>query len=195
MRRRRGQSGVQEALEGLLGSMESATKVRESLALAYWKQVVGPQAAAASEPESVRDGVLFVRTRSSVWSHELTFLKSHIMTELNRRIGRPVIKEIVFRAQGVKRTKAPEEPPPDAPTDDELSRVQLLPEEQIALRDAVRGLVNIADEALRKSVAQRMIRDRKLRRWRLEHGWRTCEACTALHNTEETLCPICRLRQ
>ena len=48
----------------------------------------------------------------------------------------------------------------------------LLPEEQAALRDAVSSLVNITDEALRKSVAQRMIRDRKLRRWRLEHGWR-----------------------
>src|SRR5690348_9072138 len=100
--RRRARGGVGEALAGLLGSLESATAVRESLALAYWERVVGPQAAAATEPESVRDGVLFVRTKSSVWSHELTFLKAHILTELNRRIGRPVIKEIIFRAQGVR---------------------------------------------------------------------------------------------
>jgi predicted nucleic acid-binding Zn ribbon protein len=79
--------------------MESGTKLRESLALAYWAEVVGEQAAAASQAETIRDGILFVRTKSSVWSHELTFLKAHILAELNRRIGRPVIKDIIYRAQ------------------------------------------------------------------------------------------------
>src|SRR5579862_9460142 len=111
------QSTVAQALESALKNMDGATKVRESLSLAYWSRVVGPQAAAASEPEIVRDGVLFVRTRSSVRSHELNLLKFHIVSELNRHIGRQVIKEIVFRAQGVEKA-APEEIPTGFPTEE-----------------------------------------------------------------------------
>ena len=190
--RRRGRGGVGEALEGLLAGLDSGTKVRESLALAYWERVVGPQAAAATEPETVRDGVLFVRTKSSVWSHELTFLKSHILAELNRRIGRPVIKEIVFRAQGVQKAEPPQEAP-ESPAEEELAAVILPPEEQAALRRALEELVTLADDKIRQSIARRMVRDRKLRHWRLAHGWRVCAGCTALHKTEGDLCPVCRL--
>src|SRR5438552_2577851 len=113
--RRQTTARAADALAGLLGGLESAPRVRESLALAYWERVVGPQAAAASEAESVRDGVLFVRTKSSVWSHELTFLKSRIISELNRRIGGPIIKEVIFRAQGVaKRAAGADESGPSA---------------------------------------------------------------------------------
>jgi len=190
--RRKGRGSIGEALEGLLANLDSATKVRESLALGYWARVVGPQAAEATEPESVREGVLFVRTKSAVWSHELTFLKAHILSELNRCIGRPVIKEIIFRAQGVTKD-APPEKPPAFPTDEELALVRLPPQEQAALRRELEGLIAIADEKLRQAVARRMIRASKIRRWRLEHGWRVCQACSAVHRTEDDLCPICRV--
>lgn len=195
--RRRGQGQAREALEGLLGSLDggAAGRVRESLAFPYWAQVVGPQAAAATEPESIRDGVLFVRTKSSVWSHELTFLKSHILAELNRRIGRPAIKEIIFRAQGLSKLAAepPIAPAGSAPTGDELAAVVLLPDEQAALDRELARLASLPDEKLRASLARRVVRDRKLRRWRLDHGWRPCARCQAPHDTEGGLCPICRL--
>ena len=94
--------------------MESAAQVRESLAFAYWARVAGPQAAAATEVEAVRDGVLFVRTKSSVWSHELTLHKEKLLSGLNRMLGGRVITEIVYKARGVKK-KPPEPEPVDAP--------------------------------------------------------------------------------
>ena len=190
--RSRGQGAVGEALNGLFGTMESGGRLRESLALAYWSDVVGPQAAAASEPETVRDGILFVRTKSSVWSHELTFLKSHILTELNRRIGRPIIKDIIYRAQGVKKAPQPEAAG-DHPTEEELKLVVLTAREQTALDEELRSLVTIRDEKLRDSVRARIVRDRRLRRWRLDHGWKECAGCQAVHDTDDRLCPICRL--
>src|SRR5689334_95027 len=66
-----GGSPVAQVLASAIGRMESAPKIRESLALAWWPRVVGAQAAAATEVECTRDGILFVRTKSSVWSHEL----------------------------------------------------------------------------------------------------------------------------
>ena len=191
-RRSRGQGAVGEALNGLFGTIESGSRLRESLALAYWAEIVGPQAAAASEAETVRDGILFVRTKSSVWSHELTFMKAHILAELNRRIGRAIIREIIYRAQGVK--KPPEaEPDTHHPTEDDLKLVVLNAREQADLNEDLRALVTVRDEKLRDSVRARIVRDRRLRRWRLDHGWRECVACQSVHNTEESVCPICRL--
>src|SRR5579883_245369 len=69
----RGGSPLVTALFNTINHFDSATQIRQSLALAYWPSVVGEQMAAASRPESVRDGILFVRTKSSVWSHEFTF--------------------------------------------------------------------------------------------------------------------------
>ncbi len=193
MRRRgRGQGAVTEALEGLFGSMESGAKVRESLALAYWAGAVGPQAAAATEAETVRDGILFVRTKSSVWSHELTFLKPHILAELNRRIGRPIIKEIIYRAQGVKKSAVVDERI-ENPSEEDLTLVALSTDEKVALLKELDSLVSIPDEKMRQSITVRVTRDHNLRRWRLDRGWKQCAGCTALHDTDGNLCPICRL--
>ncbi len=190
---RRMRGSVNEALEGVLSGLEAAVRIRESLALAYWERVAGPQAAAASRAESVRDGVLFVTTRSSTWSHELSFHKTQLIAELNRRIGRPVIKDIQFRARGVEET--PDLPePPDHPTPEELDLVRLPREEQAALRKDLEALFEtIPDASLRQMIAGQMIRSARLRRWRLEHGWQECARCTALHKTGEDLCPVCRL--
>jgi predicted nucleic acid-binding Zn ribbon protein len=184
---------AKEALEGVLSSLETAVRIRESLALAYWEQVAGPQAAAASRADSVRDGVLFVATRSSTWSHELSFHKTRLIAELNRRIGRSVIKDIQFRARGVEETPKPPQTP-DHPTPEELDLVRLPRCEQTALRRDLEALFEtIPDADLRQMIARQMIRSARLRHWRLEHGWQECAHCASLHRTGEDLCPVCRL--
>ena len=189
MRRQRS-ANVADALENLLGGMESSARVRENLALAYWDRVVGAQAAAATEAESVKEGVLFVRTKSSVWSHELTFLKSTILEKLNQRIGRPVIREIIFRAQGVKKTPPPEGPA--HPTEEQIAAVVLLPGEQKALDSELRKVARLGDEEIRQAVRRRVIREFRLSRWRLENGWQACERCGSVHPLPGPLCPLCQ---
>lgn len=171
--------------------MESSTQIRESLALAYWPRVVGAQAAAATQAEAVRDGVLFVRTKSSVWSHELMLHKARLLQGLNRLLGAPVITEIIFRAQGI----APPAPPadPDNPTEEELAAVALEPHERDRLRISLESLISIKDDHARQSIARRITLEARLRHWRLEHGWKVCPRCDALHKTSYRICPLCRL--
>jgi predicted nucleic acid-binding Zn ribbon protein len=173
--------------------MESAQKLRESLALVYWARVVGAEGAAASEAESVRDGVLFVRTKSSVWSHELSFFKTEILRRLNRLLGGKVITDIVFRAQGLQ--KPPPRPPePEGPSPEELAAVTLDPSEKAELRAQLQALFfRVKDDRVRRSIAARLTADAKVRHWRLERGWRVCPSCAALHKTDYALCPLCRL--
>jgi hypothetical protein len=51
--------------------------------LDVWRRAVGPQIAAQTHPEKVKRGVLFVRVSSSVWMHQLQFLKEEIIGRLN----------------------------------------------------------------------------------------------------------------
>ena len=54
-------------------------------------------------------------------------------------------------------------------------------------------LHTLEDAHIRNSIARRLTLEAKLRHWRLEHGWRICPRCTAVHKTEFPVCPICRL--
>lgn len=175
-----------------IDSMESATKVRESLAFAYWPRVAGPQAAAATEVEAVRDGILFVRTKSSVWSHELTLHKQQLIGALNALLGGKLITEIVYKARGVKK-KAPAPPAADTPDEAELDAVVLDPAEEAELQQHQRGLPRIQSDRVRSVIASRMVRDAKLRHWRIERGWKVCRRCNSVHNTDFRNCPLCRL--
>ena len=187
-----GRSYFTELLLSTVNSMESAAKVRESLAFAYWATVAGPQAAEATEVEAVRDGILFVRTKSSVWSHELTLHKEQLISGLNKLLGGRIIKEIVYKARGVK-TKPPPTPEVDAPPTAELDAVLLEPAELAELQQNLVNLKSIASGRIRDVMAARMTRDLKLRHWRIERGWKICGRCVALHKTRYRLCPICRL--
>src|SRR5579862_6091080 len=187
----RGSQPLVGALQNAINPMESAPRIRESLALAYWERVAGPQAASASEAEAVRDGVLFVRTKSSVWSHELTLYQARLLLGLNRLLGGQIIHDIVFRAQGL--TRAPESDNPDTPSPEALSAVILEPAERAELRTRLEALISIPDDHVRHSIAARLTLEMKLRHWRLERGWRVCPRCDVIHNTEHRLCPICRL--
>lgn len=188
----RGSNPLAGVLQNAITPMESAPRIRESLALAYWERVAGPQAAAASEAEAVRDGVLFVRTKSSVWSHELTLYKTRLLQALNRLLGGPLLHDIVFRAQGLTRTPEPIDPEA-TPSAEQLAAVTLEPAERQELRARLQALISIPDDHVRQSIAARLTLETKLRHWRLEQGWRICPRCDVVHNTEHRLCPICRL--
>jgi len=74
--------------------------VAERTALAIWPEVVGDRTAAATRPTLVRDGILYVACRDSLWAQEIHFLRPIMVRKLNERIGREVIKEIRLSGAG-----------------------------------------------------------------------------------------------
>ena len=189
---RGGTSPIGEALIATIGNMDSVRRVRESLALAYWQQAVGEQGAAATQTEKVTDGILFVFTKSSVWSHELTLHKDQIIRNLNRMLGGHIVKDIVFKPKAFKK-KILKPVELETPPFEELNLVVLEQPEQEELRLQLENLFSLPDEKMRKSLARRITLDAKLRHWRLERGWRICRKCQSLHKTEDAICPLCRL--
>ena len=106
---------VKPTLQGL-GVQE---KVLEQQALAKWKSVVGKQIAASTNAESVREGILFICCKSSMWSSELSLHKDDIVKRLNEAIGKQVVKDIRFSARGfrkaVEEKEKTTEPEPQVP--------------------------------------------------------------------------------
>lgn len=74
-----------------------APLLRDNKPLKLWPQAVGPQIAAQTQPESLHSGTLFVRTTSSVWVHELHFMKEDILQKINELMGKPVVRDIHFK--------------------------------------------------------------------------------------------------
>jgi predicted nucleic acid-binding Zn ribbon protein len=81
-------------------------KVKEYSALSQWSQIVGEKIAEKAKPIGIERGKLFVQVDSSSWRNELTFLKREIKDKMNRAVGSPVIKDIIFSGQkGAKRAR------------------------------------------------------------------------------------------
>ncbi|MEP6755611.1 MAG: DUF721 domain-containing protein [Chthonomonadales bacterium] len=197
MRKRSGIFGLSEidaTIKNTLGQLPSA---RESMALVYWPEVVGIPGADSTQPVRVRNGTLTIRTKSSVWSQELTGLKPILIERLNERLGEKLIINIVFKATGL--SKKPKEQEEEIgvlafPDEDEMARIELSEDEVMLMQMSLDKLESVEDEKMRESLRNRVIRDRKIRHWRLEHGWKHCKTCTAIHHDEGAICPVCQLR-
>ncbi|MBC8104600.1 MAG: DUF721 domain-containing protein [Cytophagales bacterium] len=209
-RRRAGIESVGKLVGERIGALDFEAKIREHTAPLVWAEVVGPQVAGATEVIGVREGVLRVSTKSSVWSSELTFYKNDILQRLNTRLGAragsPAITDILFQNHGLKRQKEAREaaenaPPPLAPTPEELDDVAL---SAGALATVEEGVSAITDDLLRARLRRLRIADMKLRTWRLDSGWTPCPRCgdlAAPHLLGATdaaapgtlLCPRCRV--
>ena len=61
-----------------------------------WNRAVGPQIGAKAQPDRLRDDVLYVRVATSVWMHELQFMKQDIISKLNGILGGTKVAQIRF---------------------------------------------------------------------------------------------------
>ena len=68
----------------------------EQRAIQAWPQVVGPFIASHTIDLYIKNGVLYSRVDSDALRNELTYSKSLLMKNLNERVGKEVVKEIVL---------------------------------------------------------------------------------------------------
>ena len=99
MRRKKHQAQLQsigEVLFSVLKKKGMTSKFEENTLRKLWPEAVGQQIASQTQPDSLRNGTLFVKTVSSVWVQQLHFMKEEIRSKLNELSGKPLIKEIRF---------------------------------------------------------------------------------------------------
>ncbi len=181
---------VVQVLSRLIPDMQSAAMIRESMAIARWEEAAGPVIAGVSRAESIRDGVLMVKTRSSVWSQELMFQRENLVEKLNRLLGGPIVKDIRFRPWG-KEENPPPMPPKIYPTSAELEAVRLTQAEREKLRRELDLAAQVQNEKLRISLQRTLLQEIRLHHWKKQNGWLPCKQCSALYWGSGTLCPLC----
>lgn len=61
-----------------------------------WNQAVGPQIAAQTAPRYIKKGGLYITVATSVWMHQLQFMKEEIIIKFNELSGREPIGTLHF---------------------------------------------------------------------------------------------------
>ena len=82
--RSRPMASIGEALAGWLARSGLTRRFEQAQVVADWPELVGPQIASVTEPESVTpDGVLRVRVATAPWAAELGLMTPRILARLN----------------------------------------------------------------------------------------------------------------
>jgi predicted nucleic acid-binding Zn ribbon protein len=87
---------IGDVLAALLHQYGLSDRVKEFDAVNCWAKVVGERIAKYSQAKDVRDGRLIVEVSNSVWRNELFYLKADIVGQINARIGKKIIHDILF---------------------------------------------------------------------------------------------------
>ena len=74
---------------------ESASE--EFRILKMWKDVAGLYITKVSQVEKIERGMLYVKVKNATWRNELMFKKASIVQEMNKRLGKESVKDIIFK--------------------------------------------------------------------------------------------------
>lgn len=85
-----------DALEKLIRSLGMEGRLEEQRAVERWAQVVGDRIALHTRAVKYDGGRLFVECDSAPWSQELFYMKQEILNRLDRSLGKPLVRDIIF---------------------------------------------------------------------------------------------------
>ena len=88
---------IQVAIQNFLKKSGLNSGVEQQKALKIWGKTVGNKISKNTEPMSVKNGILVIKTTNSVWKQELQIQKTEIIKRLNKRLKKNIIKEIRFK--------------------------------------------------------------------------------------------------
>ncbi|HEY3268584.1 MAG TPA: DUF721 domain-containing protein [Armatimonadota bacterium] len=154
--------------------LEKGVKQQQSLSL--WERVAGPTVAAVTQASDVRDGILFVYTRSSAWSQELALMREPLIQRMNVELGSEVVKDIRFQVKRFRKAAAEKAPAPNPLRD-------LTEAERAALAALASDLdPNVAGHI--RSLAEKQMRGQR--------ADRSCSICGGPVHRNESICPYCQ---
>ncbi len=85
-----------EGIEQLLGEFDWQKRVDKESLFLDWERLVGPENAAASTPQEIRNGTLSIGCRSTAWATQLRLLKDQILARIQEQYPELAIKDLVF---------------------------------------------------------------------------------------------------
>lgn len=109
--RDQGPQRVRDLLDRASSGLGIRNPVATGLMWSRWNQIVGADIAAHTEPSSLKDGVLRIRTDSPVWATEIGYLGDEIARRVNQDARRELVTEVkVWHGPGRVGRSAPAKP-------------------------------------------------------------------------------------
>lgn len=99
MRNKKIQSRFHSIGEILFSSFKGkgiAAKIEEIALMKLWPDAVGQKISLQTQPDCLKNRILFVKTTSSVWVQQLHFMKEEILQKLNELAGKNAVKDVRF---------------------------------------------------------------------------------------------------
>ena len=90
-------TSFQSILQGVARSQGFDVRLWEYRLQTQWKDIVGEVLAAHTWPTRIRFRKLFIAIETTVWLHQLTYLKSMLMEKIQSQTPDLYLKDIVFR--------------------------------------------------------------------------------------------------
>ena len=136
-------------LKQLFRNPEWKDKLKASIPLLRWQEIVGEKIARQSQPESLSNGVLQVKVENSAWLHHFRFLERDLRQKLNKELPSLEIKELRFRQGPLDQVK----PLESSITPEEISAPQKHQEKLTPLDpEQLRLLQSVTDPELRRNL-------------------------------------------
>lgn len=84
-------------LQGLFGRRQWHVLWQAFTLAKNWREIVGKEIAARSEPASIQKNILWIHVRDSVWMQQLQAMKPQILDQVQRRFPEADIRDIRLR--------------------------------------------------------------------------------------------------
>ncbi|MBI5885791.1 MAG: DUF721 domain-containing protein [Deltaproteobacteria bacterium] len=146
-----GPVNIKDVLSTALHSLGFSARLKEYSIIERWPACVGEAVAKRCAPVRLVEGVLYCTVVSPAWITELGYQKKDIACRLNRELGEPLVKDIIFRLGHVEPCARP--PARKARPSHEVRGAELLEIERTASV--------IKDDELREAVKRAMVKSRE----------------------------------
>jgi len=88
---------ISDILKSALSKYRPAKDLAMTQIWDIWDNAVGKPIAMNAKPDSFKDGILMVNVSSSAWIHQLKFLEKDMISNINKTLDHPLVKQIRFK--------------------------------------------------------------------------------------------------
>ena len=94
---RRNTYNVGDVIRKLMKNPKLADRLDKLDALQIWNEIIGEALRQYIIDQSLNKDILYVKLKSSVVRNELSYKKTEIKNQINKRLGKIVVKEIILK--------------------------------------------------------------------------------------------------
>ena len=88
---------IGDIIRKLMKNPKLADKLYELDALQVWEEIIGKQICKYVADQKIYKGTLYVKLKSAVVRNELSYKKSELISQINNRLGKKILTNIVLK--------------------------------------------------------------------------------------------------